>query len=263
MTTYHHKALMQLAVVLLLSPLIACSSTRIVKNYGDKGMVTDITVFEKDTVKSRIVFEYDQAGRVISISKYAGQDTQPAAARRFVYDFFGKLVFQTHRALVPHDDKGIDDAWVESFFYGYTGELIRCETSYKSSYAISRHKSPLVVTSYAYNNNILEKIATDGGVFRKDFTIVYADEVPVEIEYREQALNRETYAFETAAHLRFFLKKGVPVKAENRSSGAMITNKAQVRALYEEGEVVETLNKPLHTANLESLLKEIESDWVR
>jgi hypothetical protein len=263
MTNNHHKALARLVAILLLSPLIACSSTRIVKNYGEKGVVTDITVFEKDAVKSRIVFEYDQAGRVISISKYAGQETQPVAARRFVYDFFGKLVFQTHRALVPQDDKGVDDAWVESFFYGYTGELIRCETSYKSSYAIARHKSPLVVTGYTYNNNVLEKITTDGGVFRKDFTIVYADEVPVEIEYQEQALNRETYALETAAHLRFFLKKGVPVKAENRSTGAMITDKAQVRALYEEGEVVETLNKPLHTANIESLVKEIENDWVQ
>ncbi len=254
---------MRLAALLLLSPVIACSSTRIVKNYSDKGAVTDITVYEKDAVKSRIVFEYDQAGRVVTVSRFPGSETQASAARTFVYDFYGKLAFQTHRSLETADGKTMEDAWVESFFYGYTGELVRSESSYKSSYAISHHRSPLVVTAYTYSNNVLEKISVDGGVFRKDLSISYADEVPSEIEYREQALNRNTYALETTIYARFFLKKGMPSKADDRLTGTLITDKKAVRKLYEDAEVVEIINKPLHAASLESLLKDIESDWTR
>jgi len=249
--------------VALCSSVIGCSSVIIEKQYAPDGAVTEIRALEKGVQKFRIVFKYDQAARISTVSKYLTSESKPSGVRSFSYDFQGRLRIQSHRGIHQWDGKTAEDIWVESFFYKNTGELIKTETSYKSSLSIALHKTPLVVTQYFYKEGRIERIIISGGIYRKELTLTYKGKNVSKIDYIRLLFKSGSKKYEPDTHLDLFLKSGEPYKADYRLTGKSAGSKKVAIKIFENAGIAEALKKPEYALNIRELAAGLESEWIQ
>ncbi len=262
----HNHGLRTVAGVLALSLVLAadrCSSSKIVKRYTGTGAIHEIIAMEEDSVKYRIVFEYDQSGRISSVSKYLSSEKKPAGVRTFSFDGQGKLRLQSHRETHIKDGRAAEDSWVESYFYNNSGDLVRTEASYKSSLSIALHKTPLVVTHYYYKGGRIEKIIVYGGLVKKELALAYRGSEFTGLEYGLFSFSIQDKKYTPSVRMSFNLKRGEPYQAQNRLTGAPVTAKKEILKIYADEKIADVLKQPELSQNVQKLLETLEKDWMQ
>ncbi len=248
-------------IPVLLFALSACASYKTVRITGDDGRLREIHFIEKGAVTGRIVLEYDTAGRLSKASKLASPGGETLIARTFSYDQAGRLRIQAHRARETREGKPVDDVWVESFFYGSGGELVRTETSFKSSYSIVRNRTPLVITRFSYNDGVPVKILTNGTVFRMEISLSYSGKDLSKVEMVLFSPVKARQKREPSRHLLFTMDGDRPSRAEDRISGSVVKSREETRLLFEQHGLDTAIDMPGYAASIQELPERLAGLW--
>ncbi|HSV96408.1 MAG TPA: hypothetical protein VLM75_05660 [Spirochaetota bacterium] len=245
----------------LLFALTACGSYKTVRITGDDGRLREIHFVEKGVVTGRISLEYDAAGRLSKASRLTSPGGETLITRTFSYDQTGRLRIQSHRAREIRDGSSIDDAWVESFFYGSGGDLVRTETSFKSSHSIARNRTPLVITRFSYIDGILVKILVDGTVFRREVSLAYRGKELSSVEMLFLSPVKSRQRLKSSRHLLFTMDGGRPSRAEDRLAGTTIKSRDEARLLFAEHGLDALIETPGYAASIQDLPGRLASLW--
>lgn len=241
----------------------ACGSVTVVRQHNEKGFIREVKVQERGVPRLALLYDYDAADRVISVLKMLPGRKTPAAVRSLVYDSQGRLKIHAHRETFRQGNEDVEDIWVESFFYGYSGELIRSETSFKSAFSISRSKTPLLVTRYFYDEGLLRRCTMQGGVFRSEALLDYKKSDVYRIDYKKASYRRQEKRFEPELHLEFRIKDGVPVRAINLLTGKALSSRKEAVNAFREEKIEESLRRLAYSSDIKSLLSDLERSWIR
>lgn len=251
-----------LIIPALLFAFSACASYRTVRITGDDGRLREIQYLVKGAATGRILLEYDAAGRLSKATRQSLPGGETLITRTFTYDQAGRLRIQTHRAREARTGAAVEDAWVESFFYGSGGELIRTETSYKSSHSIARNRTPLVITRFTYNDGEPAKILQDGTVFRREISLVYAGKELSTVEMVLLSPVRSRWKLEPSRHLVFKMDGNMPSRAEDRLGGSVARSAEEARSLYLEHGLDTVIETPVYAATVQDLPERLASLWA-
>jgi hypothetical protein len=247
---------------IIISPLalllMDCGSGRIIKHYTPKGILQDIEILDKGSVSHKILFEYDSAGRITKAQKFKNTQRIPVAVRIITYDQNGKLRILSHKST---NEKRIDDIWVESFFYNYSGELLRAETSYKSSYSIANNKTPLLITRYLYANGRSVQINADGGVFKKEAVLRYKKNSISQLDFKRFSIDKDGKKTKTNMNILFDMNAGKPAGGVNLASKASLSKKEALK-IFKDEKIDELLKRLDYAQDYRHLLSDIESQWT-
>lgn len=241
----------------------ACGSVSVVRQHNEKGFIREVQVREKGLPRLTILFDYDGADRVTSVSKMLPARKTPAAVRSLIYDAQGRLKIHAHRETLRQGNRDVEDIWVESFFYGYSGELIRSETSFKSAFSIARSKTPLLVTRYFYDEGLLRRCTMQGGVFRSEALLDYKKSDVYRIEYKKSSYRRQEKRFEPELHLEFRMEDGVPVRAKNLMTGTALSSRKEAVNIFRVELIEESLRRLAYSSDIKLLLSDLERSWTR
>ncbi len=245
----------------LLFALSACGSYKTVRITGNDGRLREIHFVEKGVVTSRIVLEYDSTGRLAKASKLASPAGETLITRTFSYDQAGRLRIQSHRAREIRNGSPIDDAWVESFFYGNGGDLVRTETSFKSSHSIARNRTPLVITRFSYIDGSTVKILVDGTVFRREVSLAYRGKGLSSVEMVFLSPVKSKRRLEPERHLLFTMNGDWPSRAEDRLAGTTIKSRDEARRLFTDHGLDALIKTPGYAASIQDLPGRLAEIW--
>lgn len=243
----------------LLFLVLCCSSIELEKVFKDKRL-HEIRVTEGGAIKYTLSFTYSSKGTVTKIAQFIPTREKPILTRKFRYTRHGKLRMQYYERWIPGKDDSVQDVWVESFFYNRTQKLIRTETALKSSYSISRKKTPYITTRYYYRDHRPGRIVVNGGTFRKEIMLDYEKKTPTHIEYKLFILNRRTRRFELQKHLRFSFENTSPCRLEDIRAQSEITDEEMIKLVLREEEVYTPLKNLRYASDFENLLQDLEKD---
>lgn len=249
---------------IIISPLtlllMGCGSGRIIKHYTPNGALQEIQIMDKGSVSQKILFEYDSAGRIIKAQKFKNSQKLPVAIRIITYDQNGKLRMLSHKSTGEIQNKRIEDIWVESLFYNYSGELTRAETSYKSSYSIAGNKTPLLITRYFYTNGRNVQINANGGIFKKEAVLSYKKNSISRLEFKKILIDKDGKKIKTNMNILFDMSSGKPTGGVNLASRASLSKKDAL-GIFNDEKIDEMLKKPEYAQDYRRILTDIESQW--
>ncbi|HNU92786.1 MAG TPA: hypothetical protein PKO25_13015 [Spirochaetota bacterium] len=239
-----------------------CSSYKTVRITGEDGRLREARYLEKGAAIGRILMEYDAAGRPSRATRQSLPGGETLITRTFSYDQAGRLRIQTHRAPGAPGGGPAEDAWVESFFYGIGGELIRTETSYKSSHSIARNRTPLVITRFSYNDGGLSGIIQDGTVFRRESTLRYDGKSLVSVEMLFLSRLKSRWKLEPSRHLIFKMDGDRPLRAEDRLAGGAVIHRDEAVSLFAEHGLDAAIDTPAYAAGIRDLPDRLILLWA-
>jgi len=250
-----------IVIPVLLFALSTCGSHKTVRIKGDDGRLREIQFLEKGVPAGRILLEYDAAGRLSKASKLSSPDGQSLITRTFSYDQAGRLRIQSHRAREVRDGTRIEDAWVESFFYGSGGDLVRTETSFKSSHSIARNRTPLAITRFSYNDGVIAKILVDGTVFRREVSLFYEGKDLSSVGMLLLVPAGQQRKLQPSRHLVFTMDGDRPSRAEDRLAGKAVKSGEEARRLFAEYGLDALIETPGYAASIQDLPDRLASLW--
>jgi hypothetical protein len=239
--------------------VFCCSSIELNKVFKDK-QLQEIRVMEGGVLKYTLSFTYSPKGTVKKIAQFIPTREKPILIREFRHTRHGKLRIQYYERWIPGKDDSVQDVWVESFFYNRMQKLIRTETALKSSYSISRNKTPYITTRYYYRDHRPGRIVVNGGTFRKEIMLDYENKTPTHIEYKLFILNRRTRRFELQKHLRFSFENTSPCRLEDMKAQSEITDEEKIKLVLREEEVYTPLKNLRYASDFKNLLQDLEKD---
>jgi len=249
----------RIILILLLFPVLGCSSIELQKVFKENRL-QEIRVMEGGVLTYTLSFTYSAQGTVKKIAQFIPTREKPILVRKFRHTRHGKLRIQYYERWIPGKDDSVQDVWVESFFYNRTQKLIRTETALKSSYSISRKKTPYITTRYYYRDHRPGRIVVNGGTFRKEIMLEYEKKTPARIEYKLFILNRRTRRFELQKQLRFSFENRSPCRLEDMRAQSEITNEEKIKLVLREEEVYTPLKNLRYASDFKNLLHDIEKD---
>jgi hypothetical protein len=246
------------AAFLISVNLISCGSDRQIKEYNKQGKLAAIDIIKKNGVKHRILIEYDKNWRVTGVNRYIPPSAKPVISRNIKYYSSGRIRMQQFTELRQGKIEAVRNNWVESFFYDNTNRLVRVETSYKSSYSISKNNTPYMITNVYYKNKRIEKIQIDAGTFRREMNLSYADNNISDIDYRYYLLNRKSKRFEAERNLHISYRKDKPAVIEDMIKKIKITQKKEMYNILKKEKILHTINQLYYSSGSENFLKYLE-----
>jgi hypothetical protein len=240
-----------------------CSSLKVIRTYNENGSVKEINIIEKDNLKYKIIFEYDSGKNQVNITRNRPDEKAPVTSVRIKYDSAERIRLFSFSNSIGSGKAASVDKWVESYFYNNTGNLIKIETSYKSSYSISKNKTALITALYTYTAGNVSGIKINGGTFKKEINIVYPQKDAAIIEYKLFSINwKNKKGPELIKHFQIKLKNSNPDEGRNLAANADLKDDEAVRIFDEDG-IESSINKPAFVLNYRNSLKKIDSLLVQ
>ena len=237
-------SLYALSLLLALTLAPSCSK-KVIREYHPDGNLREMRFTGEDGRKYHIAFTYDQKQRTIGIQKTGEVGGTSSMEMKVRYAPSGKITFISRSTLVS-PSAATRDVEFNSFTYSKSGEVTRIETSYKSAFSISKHRTALVTARYQHSGGAISSILVDGGTYRADMKLTRDDDELVTLEYIQKAYNWQAKSFQVKKHIVFHFDDGEPEKAVDKKENRTITSQREVEALYES----EGIGAPLFRAGL-------------
>lgn len=250
-----------LSIVLALSLASACSK-KVIREFHPDGNLREMRFTGDDGLKYMLAFSYEPKQRNIGIQKTGEAGGKSLMEMKVRYGADGRITFISRSALIS-PASATKDIEYDSFSYAKSGEVTRIETSYKSSYSISKHKTALVTARYQYSAGAVSEINIDGGTFRSSMKLTHAKEELRTLEYTQTAYNWQAKSYQVKKHIVFHYDDGVPEKAVDKKENKTITSGAAVAALYASEEIHMPLFKVLFGVHYREFLNNAERLLVR
>ena len=250
-----------LSLVLALSLASACSK-KVIREYHPDGNLREMRFTGDDGLKYRLAFSYEPKQRNISIQKTEEAGGKSLMEMKVRYGANGKITFISRSALIS-PSSATKDVEYDSFSYARSGEVTRIETSYKSSYSISKHRTALVTARYQYSAGAISEINVDGGTFRSTMKLTHAKEELRTLEYTHTTFNWQTRNYQVNRNIVFHYDDGVPEKAVDKKENKTITSRPAVAALYSSEEIHMPLFNVLFGVHFREFLNNAERLLVR
>lgn len=250
-----------LSLILALSLASACSK-KVIREYHPDGNLREMLFTGDDGLKYRMTFVYEPKLRNISIQKTGQAGGKSLMEMKVRYGANGRITFISRSALLSAAS-ATKDVEYDSFSYAKSGEVTRIETSYKSSFSISKHKTALVTARYQYNAGLISEINVDGGTFRSVMKLTHAKEELRSLEYTHSTFNWQTKNYQVKKQIVFHYDDGVPEKAVDMKENRTITSRAAVAALYASEEIHMPLFKVLFGVHYREFLNNAERLLVK
>lgn len=236
-----------------------CSANKSIKTYNEQGKIKEIDIIENNAIKNRILFEYDTANNAIRIFKYIPNEKDPVNLITVNYNNASKLKFYSYKDITHEKSNTKKENWVESYFYDNNGNLNRIETSFKSSYSISKNKTALITTRYNFSAGKLNAVMISGGTFKKDMRLYYQKKYLSRIEYKFSSMNWKKNIFELNKHCNIFYTDNKPEKVENIITKSEFSKTEDISKFLNDENIDITLKKLNYSINYKNLLMDLEN----
>jgi len=218
-------------MILLTIGSSAGCARKITRDYGPDGILKEMRFRGTDGIDYRITFSHDTRQRNISIQKIRLPEGKSVMEMKVRYSDGERITFISRSALVSPEST-TKDVEYDSFSYAKSGQVTRIETSFKSSYSISKNNTALITTRYQYSGGNISAITEDGGTFRKTMKLTWEGNAPGTLEYGFLSFNWQTRNYQLKKQIDFHFDDGEPEKAVDRKNNVTVTSAKAVAALY-------------------------------
>ncbi len=252
---YSFRVSCALCLVLALVLLLSCSKN-IVREYHPDGSIREITYIGNDGKNYRLVFSHDTRKNTIAIERLEKKGNRQLMEMKVKYSANGKISFISRNSIVSPESPTRDIQY-DSFTYTKSGHISKIETSYKSSYSISRNKTALITTTYRFKAGNISDIRVDGGTFRKSMKPGYEGNELRTMEYKLSSFNWKARAFQTKKHLEFKFNRGDVVSAVDKKDNSPVS-RGNALEIYATEEIGVSLFKALFAVHYSEFIENAE-----
>ncbi len=224
------NGLCALLVLLTIGSFASCGR-KITRDYGPDGALKGMYFRGDDGAEYRISFDHDARQRNIAIRKTRLPEGKAVMEMKVKYSANERITFISRSALMSPDSTTREVEY-NSFSYAKSGQVTRIETSFKSSYSISKYNTALITTRYQYSGGNISTIIEDGGTYRKTMKLTWDGNVPAVMEYGLLSFNWQNKTYQQKKQIEFYFSGGEPKKAVDRKSNVTVTSAKSVSALY-------------------------------
>ena len=252
---YRYAHIVLLFAVILTT--VTCSSRELRRISNEDGSTKEISYTNDQGKACTITFTYDTVKREIAIKKFATTEAEPVTAIRMRYDQRNHVTL-VHTSHLVDRVKSTADVTMKSFFYTRTGRLYKIETSFKSSYSISKNKTTLITAQYRYARGTLSLIQEHGGTFRKYITPSYTGDKIDSITYRYFSMDWRNRRFVPAKRYIFTFENGNPDTVKDMDKNSVTQEQAKVQELYRETGIDSSLSDANFSNDYNVFLQKLE-----
>ncbi len=245
------------SVIAYLCLTASCSSYSVRHTYNSDGSVSETHFTNSRGVSYNIAYRYDKDKSTVSVERLLKKTGQVTDTITLKFNAAKQVVVANTSSLID-PVKGTKDVVVESYSYNRVGRLARFETSFKSSYSISKNKTALITTRYDYASGTLSEISVAGGTFRKNLRITYAKAELGQIEYSQDMLDWKKRQFVPAKRLTIFIDDGEPVRITDAAAKNDITARKKVEEIYRDEGIDDLLRRAEYSLDYTEYLKHVE-----
>ncbi len=246
-----------LSASLLMCCAVSCGSYSVRHTYNRDGSVSETHFTNSRGVSYDITYRYDKDKGTVTVERLLKQSGQTTDTITLKFNAAKQVVVVNTSSLID-PLKGTKDVIVESYSYNRVGRLARFETSFKSSYSISKNKTALITTRYDYASGNLSEISVAGGTFRKNLRLSYVKGELGQIEYSQDALDWKKRQFIPAKKLTLFIDDGEPVRITDTTAKTDITARKKVEEIYRDEGIDDLLRRADYSLDYAAYLKHAE-----
>lgn len=238
---------------------VTCTSRELRRVYNSDGSTKEIHYTNDEGKSHTITFSYNPQKSEVVITKFTPPLAGPVTAISVRYDRRDRVAL-VHASCLVDAEKSTNDVTMKSFFYTRTGRLYKIETSFKSSYSISKNKTTLITAHYRYAKGAISLISVHGGTFRKYITPEYNGERIESIKYRYFSMDWRTRRFIPGKRFVFTFENGVPQSVKDLENNSVIHEQPGVREIYRETDIASALENAELSSNYKSFLEKLEKE---
>ncbi len=246
-----------LSAAVLLCLAASCSSYSVHHAYNKDGSVSETHFTNSRGVSYDITYRYDKDKGAVTVERLLKKSGLTIDTITLKFNAAKQVVVANTSSLVD-PVKGTKDVVVESYSFNRVGRLARFETSFKSSYSISKNKTALITTRYDYASGNLSEISVAGGTFRKNIRLSYVKGELGQIEYSQDTLDWKKRQFIPAKKLTLIIDDGEPVRITDTTAKTDITARTKVEAIYREEGIDDLLRRAEYSLDYTEYLKHVE-----
>jgi len=237
----------------------ACSSRELRRTFNEDGSTKEIRYTNEEGKSHTITFSYNTPKQEIEIKKFTPPRMEPVTTISLRYDRRNHVTL-VHTSHLVDSNKSTNDVTMKSFFYTRTGRLYKIETSFKSSYSISRNKTTLITAHYRYARGKISLIREYGGTFRKYITTAYSGDTISSISYKYFSMNWRNRKFVPGNRYIFTFDNGIPETVKDMKDNSVIHEQKKVQEIYRETGIQNALGNVFLSSNYKVFLEKLEKD---
>ncbi|MCX7678382.1 MAG: hypothetical protein N2316_04110 [Spirochaetes bacterium] len=240
--------------ILNISISLHCSSKPI-KSFDQEGELREIRYTDKRGNIQIIEFSHNKKQRTLTIEKKNYPQSILEMNMRIRYSPEGRITLIAKK--VFSKESAQNEAEYDSFTYSKSGEIVKIETSYKSSYSITKHNTALIISQFKYHSGTLSEIIENGGTYKNIIKPTYSDDEIKSLEFSHFEYHPKKRAFEKTKELIFLFSNEKIRKAIDKTTKKEFSKNDAYR-MFIENNVGRALDKLKFGTTIEEFLKNPE-----